>query len=335
MMMNTRPLLTIAIPTYNGAKTISNMFELLIPQLTNEIELVVSDNASTDDTKAIIKRYIDLGVNIKYFCNEFNIGPDANFLKCMLSGNGKFVWLLSDDDVPVENSLQCIINFLKVHNDVDLVYLTTRDFRGKYIRIDDCEIHKPEVEDDLLTTDKKIFMKYAGYYWGFMSSFICRTETIINISNPERYFGTFWLQSYIHALCCAGANSKMGVIKGPCVGAGIYVSVANLDNVKVNGHYYKQLLDFMIKQAGFDRSQLYGLYSRRLCHLLRHDIIKIKALGNRKINYIDIVKNTYKLYEAWLTVYPLFILPSFLCKKTMRLYRKHINITGDIDVNRA
>lgn len=333
--MNTRPLLTIAIPTYNGAKTIRNMLDLLIPQLTNDIELVVSDNASTDDTKAIIKNYIDLGIKIRYIYNEFNIGPDANFLKCMLSGNGKYVWLLSDDDVPVENSLQSIINFLKVHNDVDLVYLTTRDFRGKYIRIDDCEIHKPEVQADLLTSDKKTFMKYAGYYWGFMSSFICKTENIIKISNPERFFGTFWLQSYIHALCCAGADSKMGVIKGPCVGAGIYVSVANLNTVKVNGYHYKQLLDFMIEEAGFDRSQLYGFYGRRLCHLLRHDVIKIKALGNRKINYTDIVLNTYKMHEAWLTVYPLFIIPGFLCKLIIGLYRKYKNITGNIDVNRA
>lgn len=36
--------------------------------------------------------------------------------------------------------------------------------------------HEPEAMNDICTKDKKLFMKYAGYYWGFLASFICNTD---------------------------------------------------------------------------------------------------------------------------------------------------------------
>ena len=53
-------LLTIAIPTYNGEKTISDMLELLLPQVDDRVEIIISDNCSTDDTYDIINKYIIL-----------------------------------------------------------------------------------------------------------------------------------------------------------------------------------------------------------------------------------------------------------------------------------
>ena len=45
--MDNEKLLTIAIPTYNGANTISNMLEILLPQCDERVEILISDNAST------------------------------------------------------------------------------------------------------------------------------------------------------------------------------------------------------------------------------------------------------------------------------------------------
>ena len=54
--MDNEKLLTIAIPTYNGANTISNMLEILLPQCDERVEILISDNASTDNTKLIIDK---------------------------------------------------------------------------------------------------------------------------------------------------------------------------------------------------------------------------------------------------------------------------------------
>lgn len=326
-------LLTIAIPTYNGEKTIRNLLDLLLPQCVDDIELIISDNCSTDGTRGIIRGYKKKYQFIKYIRNEKNIGPDANFLQCMKKAQGQFTWLVSDDDIVVKGAVAQIIRFLSANKEMSLIYVTTRDFRGRYTEIESCSIHKPEAETDIVTHDKKTFMKYAGYYWGFMSSFICNSKRFSKIKNPEKYFGTYWLQSYIHALCTS-KDSVIGVIKDPCVGAGIYVNTSNFDSALVNGIYYKKMLDTMIQEVGFDRKQLDRLYIHRLSHLLRHDIVKEKASGKKRIDKKNLFKSTRSYPEAWLTVYPLMLIPDVICRIAIGNYREKISIEGKIRVNR-
>lgn len=333
--MDQKPLLTIAIPTYNGGKTICNMLNLLLPQCdNNQVEILISDNCSTDNTEAIIRTYKEKWKNIDYHRNKENIGPDANFLQCMKMANGIFTWLVSDDDVVMEGAVVQILHFLKEHQNVGLVYLTTRDFRGKYVNFEQCTVHKPEVECDLYTQNKTEFMLYAGSYWGFMSSYICNTGRFKKIINPEKYYGTYWLQSYIHALCAKGNDTWLGVIKGPCVGAGVYINTANFDSALVNGVYYKKMIDFMVEDIGFNKKQLNDLYINRLCLLGRHDIIKEKAAGRRKISKKLLFKSTCRFPKAWVTLYPTFLIPSFICRPAMKVYRKKKGISDEIRVNR-
>ena len=68
--MDNEKLLTIAIPTYNGAKTIANMLEILLPQCDERVEVLISDNASTDNTKLLISilknmKILDMSVMLK------------------------------------------------------------------------------------------------------------------------------------------------------------------------------------------------------------------------------------------------------------------------------
>ncbi len=332
--MNTRPLLTIAIPTYNGARTICNLLDRLLPQCTEEIELLISNNCSTDRTSEIVSDYQKRFPFIKHVNNKKNIGPDANFLQCMNLAQGEFVWLVSDDDVVIEDSVPSILHYLRTYPDAGLVYVTTVDFRGHYENVSQCTFHRVRASEDIYTCDKKVFMKYASDYWGFISSFICKTDTVKNIKEPERFFGTYWLQSYIHALCAKGEKTGIGIIKKPCTAAGIYVNTAAFDSAKVNGVYYKKLLDFMVEEAGFDQQQLERLYIWRLCHLSRHDILKEKAAGVHHLDKKTLFQCTKTYCEAWLTVYPLFLVPDFLCRFAMRLYRRHLNIKDTIRVNR-
>ena len=83
-MQPDRPLLTIAIPTYNRSACLAQLLEALAPQLMGEsrVELIVSDNASPDDTSAVVAAFRDKGFALNYSRNETNIGADANFIKC-------------------------------------------------------------------------------------------------------------------------------------------------------------------------------------------------------------------------------------------------------------
>ncbi len=334
-MINERPLLTIAIPTFNGSGTIKYMLDLLLFQYDPRIEILISDNCSTDDTPQIIAEYVKNHPFIIYIRNERNIGADANFLQCMKMANGKYTHLLSDDDVLIENSLSKILNFLEIHNDLSLVYLYTIGFRGYYNGVENCSRPSEEPMRDIYTEDKKLFMKYAGYYWGFMSSFIISTDNFMKIDNPEKYYGTYWLQSYIHILCCSSSNAKLGVVKGPCLGAGIYVNVSNLDCAEVDGLNYRKMLNFAISKGGFDRVQLDNLYIWRICFLGSHTIIKERAAGIKRTNISNLIKYTYKFPKAWFKLYPAMLIPSFICKIAMKRYRKFRKMPSNVELNRV
>src|SRR5579871_2292375 len=77
-----RPLLTLAVPTYNRQRFLATFLRAIAPQLAGErrVELLISDNGSADGTSELVAGYIAGGLPIRYIRNETNIGGDQNFL---------------------------------------------------------------------------------------------------------------------------------------------------------------------------------------------------------------------------------------------------------------
>lgn len=178
--MELQPILTVAVPTYNGSKTIRDMMDIMLPQITDEIEVIVSDNCSTDETPEIIKEYQKKYGFIRYIRNENNIGADGNFLQCLQKASGKFVMLISDDDIIVEGGLNKILVFLKSNPDISLAYLESVAFKDKYNGISACHGYKylQPVEHDFCTYDKKVFLHFCQRLFGFTSSHVWSTSRL-------------------------------------------------------------------------------------------------------------------------------------------------------------
>ena len=127
--MENKSLLSICIPTYNRAKILEVTLKRIIGQINeldnrNLVSLFISDNASTDNTQEVVQRFARQEVHIEYHCNEKNLGPDGNFLKCFQSATGKYVWLLGDDDPVSEGAICYLLNILQ-QGDYGLVHLST------------------------------------------------------------------------------------------------------------------------------------------------------------------------------------------------------------------
>jgi glycosyltransferase involved in cell wall biosynthesis len=129
-----RPLLTIAIPTYNRSEYLTQLLEILAPQLSGEsrVNLVISDNASTDDTPTVVESFREEGLALTYIRNETNLGSDRNFLQCFEQSRGKYLWLFSDDDIIVPGGISRILALLAVE-DYGLAFISTYEFRGDYV----------------------------------------------------------------------------------------------------------------------------------------------------------------------------------------------------------
>jgi len=92
------PLVTIGIPTCNRADSyLRQALESAVKQTYPNVEIVVSDNCSTDDTETLVKNFED--PRIRYFKQTENIGPYKNFNFCLQQAKGKFFLILSDDDL--------------------------------------------------------------------------------------------------------------------------------------------------------------------------------------------------------------------------------------------
>ena len=124
-----KPLLTVAIPTWNRAAYLKVLVTALAPQIAAlpEVELLISDNDSPDETQSVVEEAIAAGLRCRYIRNAINIEADPNFLQCFEMARGTYVWIVGDDDVVLPGSLQFIVNLLR-RAVVELIYVTPFGF---------------------------------------------------------------------------------------------------------------------------------------------------------------------------------------------------------------
>jgi abequosyltransferase len=111
-----RPLLTVAIPTFNRAGYLQQNLDQLRAELRDvpagTVEILVSDNCSPDDTPKIVQAAVKHGLAIRYVRNATNLGWGPNFAQCFDLATGKYVILLGDDDVFVDGALARLLRRL-------------------------------------------------------------------------------------------------------------------------------------------------------------------------------------------------------------------------------
>ena len=94
---NLSPLFSICIPTFNRREMLSQALHSALKQTYGNIEIIVSDNASTDGTAEMVANFRD--GRIRYFRNDTNRGPAANWEQCVHLARGEYFSWLQDDDL--------------------------------------------------------------------------------------------------------------------------------------------------------------------------------------------------------------------------------------------
>lgn len=92
------PLISIGMPIYNACETLRPTLDSILSQTFGNLEIIISDNCSTDNTQELCLIYAERDPRIKYFRQDLNIGPMANFEFVLNAARGKyFMWAASDD----------------------------------------------------------------------------------------------------------------------------------------------------------------------------------------------------------------------------------------------
>jgi len=128
------PKVSIIIPTYNRANYLEQAINSVLAQTFQDYELVVLDNASTDNTSEVVRKFRD--ERFQYIKNEINIGPINNFNKGLKVARGDFVIIFHDDDIMAPELVEEEVKILNENEDVVLVASNVEliDEKGKTIQ---------------------------------------------------------------------------------------------------------------------------------------------------------------------------------------------------------
>lgn len=200
----TRPLLTLAIPTYNRADTLDKLLTILLPQLAEfpgEVELIVSDNASPDNTLEIVelqrRAYDHAGIPFHIIRNPQNLGPDGNFLGCFRRATGTFFWICGDDDLIVPGGVAQVLALLRGPGgqpaDIDLVYTTSYSFRDDYLAEQQTDPYGRNLHT---ITDARRFVQIVNIMFTFVGAMIVNRDRLATIphEDPKLFAGTNLIQ---------------------------------------------------------------------------------------------------------------------------------------------
>lgn len=128
-----RVLLTIGIPTRNRAGYLHDLLAALESQsgepgvAPKDLEILVSDNASTDDTAALAQTVASRLPLLRYWRNQENVGARGNYHKLVEQATGRYLWIIGDDDLLLPGGLVQSLQTLR--NDPDLSLLIHFDTR--------------------------------------------------------------------------------------------------------------------------------------------------------------------------------------------------------------
>jgi len=178
IFMKENKILTIAIPTYNRAPFLEKSLERITNQLKgfeDKVELLISDNSSSDNTGEVVRKFIDQGIELKYNRNVINLGMDGNFVYCFQNATSKYIWILGDDDYLVEETIPKLLNLIDSGN-YGLIHL---DNNKKYIT------------ETKIYSDTTKFVGDISFMITFISANIVQTKYVPQI-DFDKYLGTYF-----------------------------------------------------------------------------------------------------------------------------------------------
>jgi len=124
-MNSKQTLVSIAMCTYNGERFIHEQLDSILTQSHKHIELIITDDGSTDKTIDIIEKYQKADKRIKLYKNKKNLGFIKNFEKAISLCDGAYIALADQDDIWKSEKLETFLYEIKdnllIYSDAELI----------------------------------------------------------------------------------------------------------------------------------------------------------------------------------------------------------------------
>ena len=161
-------LLSICIPTYNRTKQLDNCLNSIFISSKNvhdfKFEICVSDNNSKQNTEEIIKKYNDK-MKIKFNKNISNLGFALNGIKTVSMAEGKYSWMIGDDDLLLPQTLFKLKEIFEKNYDKDYFFINSYHLNSSYLDKFSSPFDTKNLNYKNMETISKLKIDKTGYFW--------------------------------------------------------------------------------------------------------------------------------------------------------------------------
>ena len=295
--MNSCPLVSVIIPSYNSEEWIVKTLNSVFAQTYNNLEVLIIDDGSTDGTKEVLSPYLKKGEVEYYF--QTNQGPAAARNLGIEKAEGKYIAFLDSDDLWIEEKIEKQVRFLENNAQYKFVLSNAKviDERGTllYTNINKAARNEEELIINL-----------------FLGQIIMNTPTILAEKNAVRAIGGFD-ESLIYKedhlfLIKAASNFKVKQINEALIKRRLRAgSMRKLDDPEQLFKIYKKFMQKSIEQVPFLEK-----YKSHMLAKVNRDVAKRYFKQQKRVKALKFIVESIRIDPSALENYliiPLLCLP--------------------------
>ncbi|HEX8332438.1 MAG TPA: glycosyltransferase, partial [Segetibacter sp.] len=216
-----------AIPTYNRPNELADTLAGLIPQVTDEVVLMILDNCSETNIAPFLKTKFDDAdlKKLKIIRHRTNIGADANFARCFELCDTPYIWMLSDDDEIVDNAVQLILKEIQKFQHLDLIGINFNSSLCTATRT------KP-----VIINNKTELIEKLDHFWNwvFISTSIYKTEEYVKYLRYTAWGAYSMVSQLLPAIMAIHKNNKVFILSDTLIVNNLYGEAPAWSRLQLN-----------------------------------------------------------------------------------------------------
>ncbi|MES5918252.1 glycosyltransferase [Bacillus cereus group sp. RP37] len=304
---------SIIVPVYNSEKFISKCLESIIRQTYRNIEILIVNDGSSDESETIINVYREIDHRITYYYQN-NSGPSKARNKGILNATGEYVIFLDSDDTVDENYVMYLLNEM-INSNSDLVCCGYKDI-SKY-GVLSCSDFNFESSISVNSFMEMVCKGTGGVLWGKIYK-----REIISSSNLKMDEEIFMCEDLVFVLQYAAQCKRFKYIEAYLYNYNRLNQYSISTNISI--HYMQNYISVckrieeIFKSVELDEKQIHEIITRRIqgnvLNLIEQQSINIKSIGikasilnTKKILSMKYVRKYINSFSSDTKVYQLYI----------------------------